>query len=105
MNKHTHVELQLPALMKELETVDHWFSLGIHLNIPAHELEKLKLTHGYRKEGMSEMLRAWLKSGEASYAMLVDALVAIGMFSLARKIAMKYGKQLSMFSTAQQDRN
>ena len=87
-------------LMKELETVDHWFSLGVHLNIPTHELEKLKLTHGYRKEGMIEMFRAWLKTGEASYAALVDALVAIGTLSLARKIAVKYGKQLSMFSTA-----
>ena len=89
---HAHAEIQLPLLMKELEMVDHWFSLGVHLSIPTHELEKLKLTHGYRKEGINEMLRVWLKTGEASYAMLVDALVGVGMLSLARKIATKYGK-------------
>ena len=89
--------------MNELETVDHWFSLGFYLNIPMLELERLKLTYGYRKEGMYEMLQAWLKTGETSYATLVDALVGIGMLSLARKIAVKYGKQLWVFSAAKQN--
>ena len=89
--------------MSELETVDHWFSLGFYLNIPMVELERLKLTHGYRKEGVREMLQAWLITGEASYSTLVDALVGIGMLSLARKIAVKYGKQLWVFNTAKRN--
>ena len=71
----------------------YWFTVGVFLGVPYHELQIIR--NDYRdqsKECLRETLAAWLTGKEASPAAMVQALRAAGMVVLARKIAVKYGK-------------
>ena len=89
---HFHLEPKLRTLARDLNEVVNWFSLGVFLGVPTHELERLKLIHSYRKDGLFEMLDLWLKTGDANYRDLISALQSCGLTGLAHKLTTKYGK-------------
>ena len=79
--------------MKELVTVVEWKRLGIHLKIQKHELDKIETQRCHHIERCKEeMFDEWLKYGDASWNLIVDALLGISERALAMKIAKKYGK-------------
>ena len=86
-------EPKLQTLAKDLNEVSNWFSLGVFLGVPTHELNRLRLIHSYRKEGLLEMLDLWLNSGDANYRDLISALQLCGLTNLARSLTAKYGKK------------
>ena len=63
----------VPVLTAVNEVTD-WYTLGLKLGIPHHQLE------GIRRDGYDEndrrrnMISAWLETGHASWSSLVDAL-------------------------------
>ena len=81
------------TLMNELKEVDEWYTLGLNLQIPDYELRKIQAScHFDYSRTMAEMLRAWLKAGNASWITLVAALQHTGYVSLAKRIASEHGK-------------
>lgn len=84
-------EPKLRTLAMELNEVVHWFSLGVFLGVPSHELERVRLIHSYRRDGLIEMLDLWLKGGDANYRDLITALQFCGLTSLAQKLTVKHG--------------
>ena len=76
-----------------IEAAAYWFTVGVFLRVPYHTLEAIRKNHHDQcMECLSAMLAAWLRGTEASPAAVVQALRAAGMIVLARKIAVKYGK-------------
>ena len=88
------LEPKLRTLARDLNVVVNWFSLGVYLGLPTHELERLRLIHSYRKDGLLEMLDLWLKGGDANYRDLISALQSCGLTGLARQLTAKYGETL-----------
>ena len=81
------------TLMNELKEVDRWISLGLNLMIPDYELQRIQATcHFDYSQIMIEILRAWLKAGNASWITLVSALRQSGFASLANRIANEHGE-------------
>ena len=76
-----------------IEVAAYWITVGVFLGLPYHTLEAIREDHRNQSKGcLREMLAAWLRGTAASPAALVQALRAAGMVVLARKIAVKYGK-------------
>ena len=76
-----------------MQGIGRWFALGIRLGIPYHTMDGFKVRHGEGSErGLIEVLQLWINSNEASWSTLVDCLRRIGLPSLAKKLATKYGK-------------
>ena len=76
-----------------IEVAAYWFTVGVFLHVPYHTLEAIREDHrNQSKVCLGEMLAAWLRGIGTSPAALVQALRAAGMVVLARKIAVKYGK-------------
>ena len=96
MTTHTHctaIENLREVLHELIEAAAYWFTVGVFLGVPYHTLEVIKRDHHDQcMECLREMLAAWLRGTEASPAAVVQALRAAGMIVLARKIAVKYGK-------------
>ena len=91
------LESELQTLSTELGDVVQWFSLGVFLGLPPHELERLKQTHGSRKDGLAPMLDLWMKTGPVDYSNLIAALEFCGLSSLAQSLSVKYGKRKRSF--------
>lgn len=99
--KEVHISLfhagavTLKVLVSELHEVVSWFGLGLQLGVSDTEL--LKLRHKYAicrevDECKTEVFISWMKQMKPTWSAVVRALVGIKMFSLAHKIAIKYGK-------------
>ena len=85
----------MKLLDQELQEVSDWFGLGLHLDIPPDELHCIKYEPTLRRiqDFRTEMFSAWIKKlPEPSWSRVVKALMEIGREKLARKIALKYGK-------------
>ena len=85
----------MKLLDQELQEVSDWFGLGLHLDIPPDELHCIKYEPTLRRiqDFRTEMFSAWMKKlPEPSWSRVVKALMEIGREKLARKIALKYGK-------------
>ena len=85
----------MKLLDQELQEVSDWFGLGLHLDISAEELHSIKYEPTLRRiqDFRTEMFAVWMKKlPEPSWPRVVKALVEIGREKLARKIALKYGK-------------
>ena len=80
-------------LVMDLNDVVQWFSLGVFLGLPVHELERLKRTHGSCKDCLVETLDLWLKGGPGDYSDLLSAVQFCGLSDLAQSLAIKYGKR------------
>ena len=75
--------------MEAIITVTNWFQLGLKLNIPSHELDRIKDDECDEKDRLCGMIRYWLNTGQASWFILVEALKSplVNMKGLAMKIA------------------
>ncbi len=86
----------LHQLLANLSDVTEWFLLGIYLDIPESDLEKIRYeNHWNVTDCKCEMLSTWLRRNpQPTWATIVTTLTDIGRRSLAYKIALKYGKRV-----------
>ena len=88
-------EVTVKLLDQELQEVSDWYGLGLHLDIPPEELHTIKYEPTLRRiqDFRTEMFSVWTKKlPEPTWPRVVKALMEIGRERLARKIALKYGK-------------
>ena len=75
-----------------LEVMPNWFTVGVFLNISYYMLEAIRKDFHDSKDCLREMLATWLRDGNASPALLVEALRFAGYRALAKKMAVKHGE-------------
>ena len=76
-----------------LDVMVNWFTVGMFLKISHHRLEVIKKdNHDLSMDCLREMLATWLNEGNASPALLVQALISTGYCVLAKKMAVKHGE-------------
>ena len=83
----------LKELLKELSKVEKWFMLGIFLDVPVDQLEKIESSHQQREleRCMIDMLKYWLNNNvNASWKDVVRALEQINQLVLAATVKQKY---------------
>ena len=74
-----------------------WFTVGVHLKISYSKLMVIKKDNRDQStECMREMLATWLMGSEALPSLLVHALRLAGMSVLAKKMAVKHGKDYNV---------
>ena len=77
-------------------TVVDWFTLGIFLEIDFEQLEKIeKDYHGNLDRCRQKMLSNWIRSGNATWSILVNVLHSddVKEKAVAEEIAKKYLKK------------
>ena len=86
----------LHHLLADLYDVVEWYQLGIYLDIPESDLEKIKYENQRNvTDCKCEMLSTWLRRNpQPTWATVVTTLTDIGRRSLAYKIALKYGRRV-----------
>ena len=84
----------LSELLQDLkEIAAFWFTVGLLLKIPYSKLMAIKKDNRDQSmESLGEMLATWLMGSEALPSLLVHALRLAGMSVLAKKMAVKHGK-------------
>ena len=94
---HTSAAVTIKDLITELHDVISWFQLGIYLDISPSELMKIRADYREKTDDCkTEMLVTWLRqTTNASWSMVVRALVGIRMGALAQKVAVKYGESVT----------
>ena len=75
-----------------LEVMPNWFTVGLFLNISYYMLEATRKDFHNSKDCLREMLATWLNDGNASPALLVQALRSAEYGVLAKKMAVKHGE-------------
>ena len=88
----------MKQLNLELVEIFEWFILGVHLDVPESELRMIQYDPKLHRiqDFKTELFSNWMqKLPGPSWSRLVKALLEIGRETLARKIALKYGKTLS----------
>ena len=53
------------AVCEETASVVQWFTLRLYLKIAPYELERISVDYRFNREGLQQMLSAWLKTGAA----------------------------------------
>ena len=86
--------LSVSLLLFKLTKVVDWYVLGLHLNIPKHELDKVQkqflLNEGVER-CKAEMLDMWLKKEEEPHwRVIVDALEKMKNYELAQELRHLY---------------
>ena len=77
-----------------MEVMANWFVVGLFLRIKYYILEAIQMDNrDQSKVCLREMLATWLRDGNASTALLVQALKLAGYVVLAKKMAVKYGEE------------
>ena len=85
--------ISVSLLLKELKEVVDWEVLGLHLNVPAHELKKIRKQFFHEgvercKAGMFEL---WLEQEPADWRTMTDALEKLDdLNELARNLRQTY---------------
>ena len=77
--------------MNELTEVNNWIPLGLSLGLKISTLEAIereRITIGERR---TQMLIAWQKQEIITWSAVIQALVGMGMRSLASQLAKKHG--------------
>ena len=84
----------LGELLQDLnEMAAFWFTVGLLLKIPYCKLMVIKKDNRDQStECLGEMLATWLMGTEALPSLLVHALRSAGMSVVAKKMALKHGK-------------
>ena len=81
-------------VLKELEQIIDWYSLGTYLEVEAHILDAIERENITIKLRMIKMLQHWLRTGRGcSWRKLVEALYLMGQPAVADSIRRK---QLSL---------
>ena len=76
-----------------LEVMTNWFTVGVFLGMSYYTLEAIQKDYrDQSKDCLRVMLAAWLRGGNASTALLVQALSKAGFVVLAKKMAVKHGE-------------
>ena len=79
------------------EMATFWFTVGLLLKIPYSKLMVIKTNNHFQcMECLREMLATWLMGSEALPSLLVHALRLAGMIVLAKKMAVKHGKDYNV---------
>ena len=83
---------------QELSSVAEWYTLGINLGLPKHELDIIR--KDFDREGVLqcrlEMLTLWYDNHpDVTWSDLVKALDQTSQKRLAHKLALKYSKCLN----------
>ena len=84
----------LKDILDEIEDVNDWHTLGIHLRLDIAQLDQIEeqyfATQGHRR-CKTKMIDLWLKvKPDASWHMLIKALKKIKEESLADRLTAKY---------------
>ena len=84
----------LRDILDEIEDVNDWHALGIHLRLDIAQLDQIEeqyfATHGHRR-CKTKMIGLWLKvKPDVSWHMLIEALKKIKEESLADRLTAKY---------------
>ena len=61
-------------MLRSIIEVTDWMSLGLSLELPSHELDRISLDGHNEKDRLQKMVSLWLDSGTASWRALVQAL-------------------------------
>lgn len=70
-----------------------WFTVGVFLKVDYYILEAIqKDCHDQSEDCLRVMLAAWLRGGNASPVLLVQALSKAGFAVLAKEMADKHGE-------------
>ena len=69
-----------------------WMELGVYLDVPTGDLQRISNDYTDLEECMIEMLTVWCDREIPSWKRLIRALIQIDKSSLAVRIANKYGK-------------
>ena len=86
------IEPTLQLVVKHLQGLTQWFSLGIHLDVPYPQVKAYCRQYGDDDQrGLTEVINTWIKNGEASWPSLAVALKGIGEIDRAKQIATEYG--------------
>ena len=83
----------LKELFEELKKVKKWFVLGVFLDVPVDQLEKIESSHQQKdlERCMIDMLQYWLDNKvSASWKDVVRALEQIDQLVLAATVKQKY---------------
>ena len=97
--------LSVSLLLSKLTKVVDWYVLGLHLNIPKYELDKIQkqflLNEGVER-CKAEMLDMWLKKEEEPHwRVIVDALEKMKSYELAQELRdLHLDKDESQLSTS-----
>ena len=67
------VDDTIPVLEAIIEVTD-WYSLGLKLGIPHHQLERIRIDGHNENARQRNMIISWLETGHASWSSLVEAL-------------------------------
>ena len=79
------------VLSSELTTAINWHKLGLNLNIPKHELDKIERDYRGNDRQRLEMLDLWLRrTPNATWRDVVSALQQMEENTLAESIRQKY---------------
>lgn len=65
---------------------DKWRRLGRRLNVDLVHLDDIANNYENLERRVDECIAVWLKTGEATYRKLVDALKNVGEHDVARRI-------------------
>ena len=85
--------------MNELKRVNDWIPLGLNLGVEISTLEAIereRITIGERR---TQMLNEWQKQATPTWSAVIEALVKMGMRSLAIHLAQKQGSFMLWKST------
>ena len=77
--------------MNELTEVNNWIPLGLSLGLKISTLEAIERERITTGERRTQMLNAWQKQETITWSAVIQALVGMGMRSLASQLAKKHG--------------
>ena len=82
---------EIAKVLKELEQIIDWYSLGTYLEVEAHILDAIERENITIKLRMIKMLQHWLRTGRGcSWRKLVEALYQMGKLAVADNIRRRH---------------
>ena len=82
---------ELADLVRELQEVNDWVTLGLYLEIKIWRLRAIEKECQTIGERRTQMLNEWQNNVTPTWSTVVRALVEIGMRRLASELAHKHG--------------
>ena len=82
---------ELADLVRELQEVNDWVTLGLYLGIKMHKLEEIEEDYPKLARRRTQMLQEWQNNVTPTWSAVVQALVGIGKRHLGYELAQKHG--------------